>query len=338
MQTEIVFSGLCAFNNLSDKNPTMPEPSVILVRTDADAEVQARSVDPSSTDDKTSPLFSPAVAATISARWKRPRSVIDKKDSVEADAAPDVHIPHLSFNSTEVRVNEEAETLFRQVPLAPGFRFMQLNGVEVEIATDPPAKPNLDDSYDLVLKKDDYWPEAKNQWNRDFVPERGKQPKRSAVVGFMRFGSGTISAGHLAPVKWKFERNGQGPLVGKFAEEVVYSGFPHEGDEVVLRIRDIETRELIHELRFSPVVPGLEKLTLFIGNNDSNDIDNAVQRRVAIDSRDNRHFKFLNRISSAKDLGRIPTVVRDPLPQPPDNDRVGGLSTGPCGPITSNGK
>ena len=33
-EVEISFAGLCSFLNLSRRNPTMPDPSVILVRTD----------------------------------------------------------------------------------------------------------------------------------------------------------------------------------------------------------------------------------------------------------------------------------------------------------------
>jgi hypothetical protein len=349
MEAEIIFSGLCAFHNVRDKNPTMPEPSVILVRTDDEQEAAPESIT-ESVSVKPTPLFSPRVAAVVRERWKRsrrktrPRATsyeekVEKGPSADdpADRTPDVHIPHISFDSNKVRVNEEAEELFQQVPMAPGFRFTTLNGVEIEIENDPPAKPNVDPSYTKqVLNKDRYWPEARNRWNRDFVPERGQQPKRRAVVGFMRFGSGTISPGKLSPVQWKFERNGNGPLVDTFAEEVVYSGFPHSGREVVLRLLDLETRELIRELRFSPLMPEAEQVTLFIGNNDSNDIDSAVQRRVPADVLDNDHFRFLNRIASIADPGRIPRVIHKPNERP-DLDVSAGISTGPCGPIDSNG-
>jgi hypothetical protein len=342
MEAEIIFSGLCAFHNVRDKNPTMPEPSVILVRTDGVQEETPEGITESVPVDST-PLCSPRVAAVVRGKWKRPRrKTRDQEEEGRsadepADQPPDVHIPHISFDSTKVRVNEEAEALFQQVPFAPGFRFTTLNGVEIEIENDPPAKPNVHPSYATqVLNKDRYWPEAENQWNRDFVPERGQQPKRSAVVGFMRFGSGTISPGKLSPVQWKFERNGNGPLVDTFAEEVVYSGFPHSGREVVLRLLDVETREFIRELRFSPLMPEMEQVTLFIGNNDADDIDNAVQRRVPPDVLDNNHFRFLNRIASIPDPGRIPRVVRN-LNERIDQDFSAGLSTGPCGPIDSNG-
>jgi hypothetical protein len=186
-----------------------------------------------------------------------------------------------------------------------------------------------------MVKKDQYWPEAANLFNRDYVPLRGEQPKRSAVVGFMRFGSGTIAAGNLSPLEWKFERPGKDPLIGKFAEEMVYRDFPHSDREVVLRLLDVETRAFIRELRFTPILPEMNELTLFIGNNDSDDIDNAVQRRIAVDIRDNVHFKFLNRVASIPDPGRIPKVIRPNGRVDPD--QLGGVSTGPCGPTSSNG-
>jgi len=342
MEAEIIFSGLCAFHNLHDRNKTMPEPSVILVRTDDQEETPEERPEETPFISSMPQLFSPYVNTVVQARRNRTREEIDKPikerggdEAPEPRQAPDVHIPHISFDSRKVRVNEDAEPLFQGVPMAPGFRFIPLNGVEIEIENDPPSKPEVDESYNRVVQKDDYWPEARNQWNRDFVPERGQQPKRTAVVGFMRFGSGRISAGHLSPVPWKFERIDQEPLVGTFAEEVVYSDFPHSGNDVVLRLLDVETRELVRELRFSPL-PGTDKLTLFIGNNDSDDIDNAVQRRIPADVRDNVHFKFLNRVASIPDPGRTPSVVRVSS-EAPNPDNVAGISTGPCGPIGSNG-
>lgn len=343
MEAEIVFSGLCAFHNVHDvRDHQMPEPSVILVRTDDQPQDIREGVAGTLTPDdlEKQVLFSSAVAQTIRERWTRPRRAIDRAPGEEGSEAPgDIHIPHISFDSTQVRVNEEAESLFQPVPFAPGFRYMALNGVEIELVGDPPFEksPVVDESYDLkVVQKDHYWPEAANQWNRDYVPFRGAQPKRSAVVGFMRFGSGRISAGNLSPVAWEFPPDSEGNrLVGTFAEEVIYDKFPNNG-EVVLRLRDVETRTILRELRFSPLMPEAQKLTLFIGNNDSNDIDNAVQRRVPLDVRDNVHFRFLNRVASIPDPGRTPRIVRNSSSDSTD-ERLGGVSTGPCGPVGSNG-
>jgi hypothetical protein len=333
---EIVFSGLCAFHNLHGQHPDLLEPSVIMVRTDGVEEAGEAA-------DEKKYTCSARVAAAISDRWKRPRKVIDKplKDQPSLQGT-DVHISHLSFDATQVRVDVASQPLFQQVPMAPGFLFIPLNGVEIEIENDPAGLPDVDQSYDqFVVKKDTYWPEARGKFNPDFIPEKGKQPKRSAVVSLMRFGSGTIKAGNLSPVQWKFDRNGQRPLVGTFAEEVIYSGFPHSGDEVVVHLRDIDTREIVRTLRFSPITPEITSLTLFIGNNDVDDIDNAVQRIVPGDVRDNNHFRFLNRIASIPDPGRIPKVVpRPPRPSSDDDDSdgpVGGISSGPCGPIGTNG-
>ena len=344
MEAEIIFSGLCAFHNVhDDEDEGMPEPSVILVRTDDATQDIREAMDGVRTpsDLAKERLFSPAVNAQVRNRWQRPRREIDrvrKEDTNEGpEQASDVHIAHISFNSNEVRVNEEAEGLFQPVPFAPGFRYLPLNGVEIEIMSDTQGAPDVDESYDrLVVQKDHYWPEAANEWNRDFVPFRGGQPKRSAVVGFMRFGRGRISAGNLSPVPWEFPPDTSGhQLVGTFAEEVVYDKFPQNG-EVVLQLRDVETRIILRRIRFSPLMPDARKLTLFIGNNDLNDIDNAVQRRIPLDVRDNVHFKFLNRVSSVKDPGRTPRVVRNST-EVPDADQLGGVSTGPCGPVGSNG-
>lgn len=337
METEIIFSGLCAFHNLRGQHADLLESSVILVRTDEE-EQDAGSEPSSSPTVDVSHNFSPRVAAAIADRWTRPRSAMTRRRAAQQDPEPDVHIPHISFDSRRVRVNAEADALFGDVPFAPGFRFITLNGVEVELVSDPAGLPTVDPSYDeTVAQRNRYWPASIGQWNHDYIPLKGNPPKRSAVVAMMRLGGGRISAGRRAPQPWRFERNGDGPLVGTFAEEVVYS-VPGDGGEVVLRLRDIESREVVRELRFSLLDPEdqEQKVTLFIGNNDRDDIDNAVQRRIPPGTEDNDHFRFLNRIVSTAGPGPIPSVVR-PANDAPNEDDSGGLSTGPCGPIGTNG-
>jgi hypothetical protein len=310
MEAEIIFSGLCSFINVRDANNTMTEPSVIVVRT-------------------------------------TPRLPQDDPPppAPEGEPEPKEHIPYIAFRTANVKVDVlEGGFEFEKVPKAPGFQLLRLDGVELKIEGNPPANPTVHDSYDRVVKKDDYWPEAKDLWDRDFVPEPAQdggplnRPKKSAVVGFMRFGAGRIAAGRIAPVEWSFARQGAPPHRGRFAEEVIYSGFPHgDGTDVVIRLEDLETGESRGRLRFSPRTPKDDKVTLFVGNNDEEDIDNAVQRRIPSDVPDNDHFKYLNRVAKLNDDGPIPLVVRPSVYSPAGPRSGGGSSSGPCGPHSSNG-
>src|SRR5690349_1151004 len=124
MEVEIIFSGLCAFNNVRDINPTMGEPSVILIRTDDEnvPEVLPEGTATpilkfeSSTSTPCTPFYSAKVNQVANDRWGRTRKDISapvpESTSTEGTsrAVPDVHIPHISFDSSEVRVNEEAES------------------------------------------------------------------------------------------------------------------------------------------------------------------------------------------------------------------------------------
>lgn len=355
MEVEISFSGLCVFNNVRGTNANLGDPAVIMIRTDDQVPAANSTTTPVSTFESVTStrvpthFFSPSVDAVAQSRWGQTRKEVDaqirrrnrkskiRKPIAEAPPAPDVHIPHISFNSNEVRVDDASESLFKQVPFAPGFRYMQLNGVEIEIENDPAGQPSVDASYDTILKRDNYWPAATGSYNPDVVPlSAGARPKASAVVAFLRFGSGTISGGIGAPREWKFERPGRDPLIGTFATEGIYSGFPHSGNDIVLNLRSLDTGDILHTVRFSPIDPALPKMKLFIGNNDKDDIDNAVLRAPSTGMGDSDHFKFLN-LTAAPSLvasGPIPTVIEPAAAVP---DVLGGVSTGPCGPTSSNG-
>lgn len=364
MDVEIVFSGLCVFNNVRNKPELEHEPSVTLVRTDGVA-----SRDIASGAVAASGPTSDRVAAAIEDRWNRSRAEIDRghfeamqqeivatleargkqKDwggvapIVEegpADGAADgggseVHIPYLAFNSVKTTVNDRSG--FVDVKDASGFLMLPLNGIELVVKSNPAGTPTVHSSFDLVVKRDEYWPAARGQWNREVVPLRGKRPTKSAAVGFMRFGAGLLSSGRLAPNAWQFDRPGLSPLVGVFAEEVIYSRFPHDKDDIVIELLDIESGARVRDpLRFS-ARRGETLIRLFIGNNDSNDVDLAVTQTRTIGMSNTNHFRFLNRSSLQNGLGVIPTVIADANPLPILDRPVGSYSSGPCGPITSNG-
>lgn len=310
MHTDIVFSGLCSFLNVTDSNPTMPEPSVILVRTDGAAEIPHH---------------------------------------MHGDGGH-VHIPFVAFDSTKIGVEVSAGLASDEIPQVPTFRFFRLDGVKLSIANASRGKPTVRRNYNRVVRKDDYFPEAKNKWNRDFVPRRGRNPKSTAVAAFMRFGEGTISAHRISKVQYKFVREGsKKPFVGRFAEEVVYR-FRHSGRSVVIELSDLVTRRKVGKLTFSPVAPSARKLTIFIGNNMPDAMDDAVRRTVReSSSAGNDHFVFLNLVASKRLVAKGPVAEpvepreesepkkAGPSDTPVEEPPVGGPGTGFCGPGNANG-
>jgi hypothetical protein len=249
-----------------------------------------------------------------------------------AKGHPDHHVTYLAFESQKVQVDDT--TGFKPVPQAKEFQYLEIEGVEISIAGVQPSTPTvLQSYYDKIVRKDDYWPAAKDQWNRDYVPTAGNKPKKSAVKAFMRFGKGEVSASRISQVKWKFAFPGQPPgHEGNFAEEVVYGKFPIEGQELVITLHDLDDDSLVRELRFT-LLSG-EKLTLIIGNNDEQDIAGAVNRRVTVRSRLSDHFRYLNRVADSK-LGNGPVAIPDPI-SPPAGNAGAGENTGPCGPGNGN--
>jgi hypothetical protein len=346
MEVEIIFSGLCVFNNVRNKPELDHEPSVTLIRTDVVQEESGVSENP---------LFleqSDAVLQALDSRTNRRRADIDRSRFDEAilgvtldsdggvrkreagvASVGEVHVPYLAFDVTTTDVNDARG--FVPVPGAENESLMlHLNGVEIVVPANG-GVPQVDETYALVAKRFDYWPESRDlPWNRDLIPERGKQPKKIAAAGFMRLGSGRLAAGRLSPNAWRFDRPGGAPLIGVFALEVVYSDFAHDGDSIVLELRDIESRALIRDpLRFT-AKKNQSRITLHIGNNDPEDVDIAVLGLPTVSMGTTNHFLSLNRVVIGP-RGVVPTVIQRRL-RPLDRG-VGSLSSGPCGPTGSNG-
>src|SRR5690349_11452901 len=194
MDVEVVFTGLCAFLNVNATNESMPDPSVILVRG----------------DDHDMPGM-PGMSSN------------------NDNAPKHMHVAFIAYDSKTTKVSADPDVAFEDVQQAQTFKFLRLDGVQVQIEGDDPGTPNLpDNSYrDLVARKDEYWPEVKNKWNRDYVPEpaMGKKPSKTAVAAYLRFGSkGNITAGKVSPFPWQFPKLDGTFYIGNFAEEVVYSG------------------------------------------------------------------------------------------------------------------
>jgi hypothetical protein len=273
---------------------------------------------------------------------------------VPPDAVSLVHIPFIAFNTATVTVVDVAtgQEPAEMTPVngAPASKFLRLAGaaplptaVLIEIVGDTPGLPTVDVSYANVVRKDDYWPQAKDEWNRDFVPAPGVngKPSSSGVVAFLRFGKGRISADRICPFRWHFDIPGGGVHEGNFAEEVVYSGFTHPDNHVDITLKDLDTEQVVRTLRFSPVVAD-QKVTIFIGNNVEEDMSNSVHRLspriIDTTGKSGHHFAFLNRVASLKTPGPTPTVFAMPhLPATPIPGTGSGSVGGACGPNNSGG-
>jgi hypothetical protein len=297
MQVDIVFTGLCSFLNVCDVNPLMPEPSVILV-------------------------------------------------STNGHAAQHRHRPYIAFDNTKVTV-DPADNLEFVKKTQDQFSFLpfeaDLQGVLLTVDTAPQGTPVVHPSYlgkdgvKGVVRRDDYWKEAINQFNPAFVPEKGGKPKKTAVDAFMRFGGGAIWADRLCQVKWIFTKP-DGTVIheGNFPEEVVYS-FQNSGDDVVITLTDLDSGDVKRTLHFSLKQAG-PQMTLNMGNNIDDDMDNAVQRRVTEKVRDDPgdldHFTFLNQTAPAG-TPPAPLIKLGPQPKDPPGPGGGGLG-GACGPNNGN--
>ncbi|HEV7425792.1 MAG TPA: hypothetical protein VGQ46_05455 [Thermoanaerobaculia bacterium] len=345
MDVEIVFTGLCSFLNVNGQNETMTEPSVIIVRTDDHAGHDMPGMDLSSVSSSTSVTGSGPPTSDAAAGANPPHA-----------AGSHEHIPYIAFDTTNATLVDDATGAepadLAPVVDAPNGRFLRLAGaaplpeaVLIGIEGDTPGKPTVDPSYAKVVMKDKYWPQAKDQWNRDFVPEPAKngisnKPSKSAVVAFLRFGQGKIYADRICPFFWHFDIPGGGSLEDNFAEEVIYSGFTHPGDDVVITLKTLDTEDLVRTLRFSPKVAGQAKLTIFIGNNVEGDMDNSINRLPPSSiNPTGHHFAFLNQVAAAslKTSGPIPTAGAVPGKPPLPPGGGGGGIGGVCGPQNAGG-
>lgn len=304
MEAEIVFTGLCSFLNPDGKNDTMGDPGVILVRADPD------------------PGTPP------------PEGGLDPTQ---------VHRARIAYDATIATVETlEGHAQWSVVEKVPTFQQLLLDGHEVEIFTDPPGQPTVDDSFRFVVRKDDYWPEAANKWNEKAVPTaKGKKPQKDAVAAFMRFGSGTLSADRLTPNEWVIKKGDGSEHRGRFAEEVIYSDFPHNGS-VLLKVASLDNPADAMLLRFTPVNPK-SKLTIFVSNNEDDGIDEALRRKRAKPPLEGEHIQFLNRVADIAKVGSKGPIA-EPADAPSKNDekgekgeKGGGGGSGFCGPGTADG-
>jgi hypothetical protein len=317
MSVEIVFSGLCSFLNLNNINNTMPEPSVILVRTDL---------------------------KIVHAHTDEHGEVVDDVASLIHDK----HIPFLAFDSTKVLVSD-ARGFQRASRIDPNFWFRKLDGVLLTILDLKTGYPTINQNYSRVVSKDAYWYEAKDQWNREFVPVRNDRPKKSAVHAFLPFGGGKIRSARLSRVQWKFASPGKPVHIDYFAEEVIYSDFVQTDTRLMIEIADLETRAPISTLTFmarEDRTDGQKDLiTVFIGNNTEQGMKEGFERKTdpTAQPHDGAHIVFLNQVADVNVRASAPLPVPVPkpdkpqLPQPGHEPGSGGPSAGFCGPGNANG-
>lgn len=244
------------------------------------------------------------------------------------------HIAFIAFNADEVDVTG-AGTLV-DVKKGKPFKYMTIAGVELVIEDNPPSIPTVDSTYsDSVAHRDEYWPEAKGFFDPDYVPPIKKRPKKTAVKAWMRFGKGTISASRVSEIPWRFTQADGSTFQDYFAEEVVYSGFPHSTDAVKIQLKDLENGADAGARVFTLKNPSSGKLTLIIGNSLEDDMAGAVFREITkfVKKPYADHFEFLNNVAGAG-AGPVPTAI-NPLGGSTD---PGGGSGGACGPGSGNGK
>lgn len=321
-ETRIIFQGLCGFLNVSGQNDTMGEPAVIGIRADGH----------------------------------------DHSGHSGHDGVDHRHVAYIAIDTSKASVSDPDGLKpkgFKPVPSAGRFSMLEINeidgvkGVELVIDGDPPAQPNVDPSYDeLVVRKDDYWSDAKDQWNRAMVPEKGNKPSKDAVAFYMKFGSGTIVPGAQLDREWAFKVNDQvnGEVhQKKFAREVWYTRFATAEDgSFTLIIKSLESGEEIRRLIFSPRT-GFTRATVFIGSNTPNDLDSAMFRHNTKVSHQNgqpvtraEHFAILNQVADpALGPGPIPELVGGAASANMDltdleNFPGSGFEDGFCGPINTN--
>ncbi len=302
METEIVFTGLCSILNPDGKNRKMGDPAVILVQT----------------DDHAHPSHHAA------------------------------HIAFIAFDSDKVEVTDgkgtpvtDAVAVPNAVPVPDGrsYVYIPIDDVEIVIENNPHEPvTKVENTYrDRVAHRDEYWPEKTGSFDPDFVPLEGDRPNKmkKAVKAWMRFGAGTLSASRISLVAWRFVTDTGKVKEEFFAEEVIYSGFPHSREALVIKLMDLATGKTeARELRFSlKPASKTEALTLIVGNLMEDDMARAVRRMPTADVRDPDadHFKFLNRVAGGGDGPKVKVITLAKF--------LGGAGSGSaCGPGSGNGK
>lgn len=251
------------------------------------------------------------------------------------------HVPYIAYDKREVELSQQTGggAPFVYVETTDNdFYYRALDGVEVAIEDDPVGWPVVLPSYDLVSKKDDYWPYAKNQWDRRFVPSGSKRPDDRFVAAFMYLGGGSISGERMTDFPWEFRDDDGSPTVrGYYAQEVVYRIYPFFSDELTIVVTRLDGQPPDEVFTFKCKRPSVRKIKLWIGNNDKTDIHRSLLR-LSSQPRQAVHFEYLNDVASVSAVGPLPVplVPRGTFPTPSPTGG-GGSDTGYCGPSNPDG-
>jgi hypothetical protein len=319
MQVEVVFAGLCSFLNVRNLHSDMPPPSVILVR--------ASSL----------PALNPAPPPpSVAADGHRPGEESGTAGMPRMGHLPGEmpnHVAFLGFDSGEVNASFLRDPGIEMLDKT-SFAFLRLEGVEIRIANNQRGFLEVDPSYDYVVRKDDYWPEAKGKWNRDLVPLPPLgTPKKDSVTAFMRLVGGRLAAGRVSLVEFEFPRADGTSLRGHFAEEVTYQVATF-GNEVRLIFSDLSDARDVQEVRLTPRDPSVRKVTVFIGNVEPQGMLDTFKRTIRSIGAGGEHFFLLNKVA-APGLGDGP--VAHPVTGIPPPGTAPAITAGFCGPGNANG-
>jgi hypothetical protein len=254
------------------------------------------------------------------------------------------HTPFVAYDTREVAVTQTGGgEPFEPIPVTETVNYTdllyrKLNGHLMTFEEDQIGWPSVLSTYDHISKKDDYWPEARDQWNRDFVPLDDEFPDHRFVAAYMHLGAGVVSAERMTDFPWEFRHEDGRPTVRAYwAQEVVYRIFPYASNALTIRLERFDGAEPVETFTFTPLRPQSKKIKIWVGNNDSRDIYRALLRYSSI-PRKAAHFEYSNDVATIVGIGPVPTAIvprRTFDPGAPDYGT--GSDTGYCGPTNSNG-
>lgn len=245
-----------------------------------------------------------------------PPSVILHNDAVH-------HTPYVAFDTTVVRMTGATAT-----SLGANFAMVKLEGEELIINDDASRGPTLDASMGKVVHLAKYSGISQPMWNRARIPLNGGLPEKGEVAAYLEFGSGTLSADRLSPIKWTFKDQTNNPSATQaddnFARSISYK-FLSATDNLIIRARALDGGSH-RKLVFTPVSGGAIKV--FIGNSVKNkELKDIKFVEPAI------HQAGVHFMEFYKSLDPIPRTMFIPFPiESNPNDIQGGPDTGYCGP------
>lgn len=226
----------------------------------------------------------------------------------------DEHTPFIAFNTADVKVTTSGGGAeFVPVEKAPDFQHRTLDGVLLKFREDSVGWPVVLPSYALVAQKDCYWPEAKNHWDRDYVPAGDDEPDSKVVAAYMPLGAGTIAAERLTDFEWEFvAEDGRCTQRAYYAQEVIYRIYPFRSKQLTLVLRRLDNKsgsdkKPVKEIfTFTVARANSTKIKIWIGNSD--EIHKSLLRLSSAPKRA-IHFEHLNDVSGFGGSGPIPSPI-----------------------------